>query len=92
VKYWMTAVMAAGYISSGCHRGPDTGNNVRKALDQANMQRVSVKVDGEGDTKPCLREPLAEAARPREQVHGHGHVQGLDPGGLGQLLRPEVGR
>ena len=38
-------VVAVACIGSGCHRGPDTKNNVRKALDQANMQQVDVKVD-----------------------------------------------
>src|SRR5262245_33106815 len=32
-------------IGAGCHRGPDTKDDVRKALDQANMSQVSVKVD-----------------------------------------------
>jgi len=34
--------LCAGY---GCSRGPDTKGDVRKALDQANMPRVEVKVD-----------------------------------------------
>lgn len=32
-------------IGAGCHRGPDTEGSVRKALEQANMQQVAVKVD-----------------------------------------------
>ena len=42
-------VVAATCIGSGCHRGPDTKNNVRKALDQANMQQVDVKVDNDAN-------------------------------------------
>jgi osmotically-inducible protein OsmY len=38
----LTAVAAVGI---GCGRGPDTEENVRKALDQANMQAVQVDVD-----------------------------------------------
>jgi osmotically-inducible protein OsmY len=41
--------VAAACIGSGCHRGPDTKNNVRKALDQANMQQVDVRVDGDAN-------------------------------------------
>src|SRR5712691_1425557 len=38
----LTIVVCAGY---GCHRGPDTKGDVRKALDQANMPAIDVKVD-----------------------------------------------
>ena len=41
----VTIVVTAACVGSGCHRGPDTKNNVRKALEQANMQQVDVKVD-----------------------------------------------
>jgi osmotically-inducible protein OsmY len=34
-------------LGAGCRRGPDTEGNVRKALDQANMQQVDIKVDDE---------------------------------------------
>src|SRR6266550_3485337 len=40
----VTAVVTA-CVGAGCHRGPDTKGNLRKALDQANMQQVDVKVD-----------------------------------------------
>jgi osmotically-inducible protein OsmY len=43
-----TCVMVAAVVApvcAGCHRGPDTKGNLRKALDQANMQQVDVKVD-----------------------------------------------
>jgi osmotically-inducible protein OsmY len=44
----LAAILAAATcIGSGCHRGPDTKNDVRKALDQANMQQVAVKVDSD---------------------------------------------
>jgi len=39
------AVMTATWLGTGCQRGPDTQENLRKALDQANMQQVTVKVD-----------------------------------------------
>ena len=42
--YLIAAVVAAS-VGAGCHRGPDTKGNLRKALDQANMQQVDVKVD-----------------------------------------------
>ncbi len=38
----VTTAVCATY---GCQRGPDTKGNVRKALDQANMPAVDVKVD-----------------------------------------------
>ena len=40
--------VAAGVLAcvgAGCRRGPDTEGNLRKALDQANMHQVQVKVD-----------------------------------------------
>jgi osmotically-inducible protein OsmY len=40
----VTAAVAAS-VGAGCHRGPDTKGNLRKALDQANMQQIDVKVD-----------------------------------------------
>ena len=45
VRLLVAVVIAAACIGSGCQRGPDTKGNVRKALDQANMQQVDVKVD-----------------------------------------------
>ena len=44
---WLAALAVAACAGTGCHRGPDVEGNVRKALDQANMQEVAVKVDGE---------------------------------------------
>jgi osmotically-inducible protein OsmY len=38
-------LMAVAVVAIGCGRGPDTEENVRKALDQANMQAVQVDVD-----------------------------------------------
>jgi len=38
----VTTTACVGY---GCQRGPDTKGDVRKALDQANMPRVEVRVD-----------------------------------------------
>lgn len=38
-------LMAVAAVGIGCGRGPDTEENVRKALDQANMQAVQVEVD-----------------------------------------------
>src|SRR4051812_44848315 len=48
-KLMVAAAGGAACIGSGCHRGPDTKNNVRKALDQANMQQVDIKVDGDAN-------------------------------------------
>ena len=44
---WLAALAMAAWAGTGCQRGPDVEGNVRKALDQANMQEVAVKVDGE---------------------------------------------
>ena len=44
-KQWTAVAVAAASIGVGCHHGPDTNGNLRKALDQANMQQVDVKVD-----------------------------------------------
>lgn len=41
------AVMVALFAAYGCQRGPDTKGDVRKALDQANMQHVELKVDSD---------------------------------------------
>jgi osmotically-inducible protein OsmY len=43
----MALVFAAALA---CDRGPDTEDNVRKALDQANIQTVEVEVDDEAST------------------------------------------
>jgi osmotically-inducible protein OsmY len=46
IRVWaIAAALAAAWLGAGCHRGPDTQGNLRKALDQANMQQVDVKVD-----------------------------------------------
>jgi osmotically-inducible protein OsmY len=42
---WRTVAVVAVCLGTGCHRGPRTEENVRRALDQANMQQVGVKVD-----------------------------------------------
>ena len=49
VRLLVASVVAAACVGAGCHRGPDTKNNVRKALDQANMQQVAVKVDNDAN-------------------------------------------
>lgn len=38
-------VSTTACVGYGCSRGPDTGGDIRKALDQANMPRVEVTVD-----------------------------------------------
>ena len=43
---WLAALAVAACAGTGCQSGPDVEGNVRKALDQANMQEVAVKVDG----------------------------------------------
>jgi osmotically-inducible protein OsmY len=45
LKVCAAAVVTAASLGMGCRRGPDTEENLRKALDQANMQQVSVNVD-----------------------------------------------
>ena len=45
IRVWAIAAMVTAVAGVGCHRGPDTQGNLRKALDQANMQQVNVKVD-----------------------------------------------
>jgi len=47
LKVCVAAALAAAWLGAGCHRGPDTQGNLRKALDQANMQHVNVKVDAD---------------------------------------------
>jgi len=32
-------------IGAGCRRGPDTEGNLRKALDQANIRQIEVRID-----------------------------------------------
>lgn len=39
--------LAAVCLGLGCHRAPDTEDSLRKALDQANMHQVEVKVDND---------------------------------------------
>jgi osmotically-inducible protein OsmY len=41
--------MAVAAVGIGCGRAPDTEENVRKALDQANMQVVQVEVDDDAN-------------------------------------------
>jgi len=41
------AALAAVCFGVGCHRAPDTKDTLRKALDQANMHQVEVKVDSD---------------------------------------------
>ena len=43
----MAVVVTAVCAAYGCQRGPDTKGDVRKALDQANMSSVAVKVDSD---------------------------------------------
>ena len=49
LKMCLVTMAAMAAVGAGCHRGPDTKGNVRKALDQANMQQVDVKVDDEAN-------------------------------------------
>src|SRR5512138_2903007 len=41
------AAVAAVCLIAACHRGPDTEDTLRKALDQANMRSVDLKVDND---------------------------------------------
>jgi osmotically-inducible protein OsmY len=42
-RLWVTTVLVFGVMA--CDRGPATADNVRKALDQANIHAVEVEVD-----------------------------------------------
>ena len=42
---WLALLAVAAAVGAGCAQAPDTEENVRKALDQANMQVVQVEVD-----------------------------------------------
>ena len=41
------ATVATMCLGFACHRGPDTEGTLRKALDQANMHQVEVKLDND---------------------------------------------
>jgi osmotically-inducible protein OsmY len=45
LRAWLVAAAIAACAGAACQRGPDTEGNLRKALDQANMQQVTVSVD-----------------------------------------------
>jgi osmotically-inducible protein OsmY len=47
MKFRVCAVVAAACLGAACQRSPDTENTLRKALDQANMRQVDVKVDND---------------------------------------------
>src|SRR5262245_46475557 len=47
MKFRVCTAMAAACLGMACHRAPDTEDTLRKALDQANMQQVQVKVDSD---------------------------------------------
>jgi len=47
MKLKVYAAATAACLGVACHRGPDTEDTVRKALDQANMQQVAIKVDSD---------------------------------------------
>ena len=44
-RMFVVAAAVTALAGAACRRGPDTEGNLRKALDQANMQQVTVKVD-----------------------------------------------
>jgi osmotically-inducible protein OsmY len=46
---WLTAITVAALTGVGCSRTPDTEGNVRKALDEANMEAVVVDVDDDSN-------------------------------------------
>jgi osmotically-inducible protein OsmY len=41
----LSVAALAGTLAIACQRGPDTEENVRKALDQANLHAVNIEVD-----------------------------------------------
>ena len=47
MKVCAATLLTAAWLCTGCHRGPNTEENLRKALNQANMQHVDVKVDAD---------------------------------------------
>jgi osmotically-inducible protein OsmY len=66
-KMLIATAAAAICVSSACHRGPDTKDNVRKALDQANMQQVAVKVDDDANIVHLQGTVASMADRTRAQ-------------------------
>ena len=67
MKGWLAALAVTGCAGTGCHRGPDVEGNLRKALDQANMQEVAVKVDGESSIVHLMGTVGSMAVRSRAQ-------------------------
>ena len=45
MRFKVCAATVAACLGVACHQAPDTKNTLRKALDQANMHQVDVKVD-----------------------------------------------
>jgi osmotically-inducible protein OsmY len=48
MRRWVSLLATVAAMTAGC-RAPDTEENVRKALDQANMQIVQVEVDDDAN-------------------------------------------
>jgi len=46
---WLSVLAVAAAVGVACDRAPETEENVRKALDQANMQVVQVEVDDDAN-------------------------------------------
>ena len=47
MKFRVCAAAVVACLGVACQQAPDTENTLRKALDQANMQQVEVKVDND---------------------------------------------
>jgi osmotically-inducible protein OsmY len=47
MKFMVCAATMAACLGVACHRAPDTEDTLHKALDQANMHQVDVKVDND---------------------------------------------
>ena len=47
MKFRVCVAVSAACLAVACHRAPDTNDTLRKALDQANMRHVDVKVDND---------------------------------------------
>ena len=47
MKFRVCAATLIASLGVACHRAPDTEDSLRKALDQANMHQVEVKVDSD---------------------------------------------
>lgn len=67
IKMCLLVAASAALFTAGCQRGPDTEGDVRKALDQANMQQIAVNVDDEANIVHLKGTVNSTAERSRAQ-------------------------